>query len=97
MIRIILERMVLFALPFGLFTAYVWVFHRRLKNPRPDTPWFWLTVTGFLLVIASFFYVGFTEGETTKGTYVAPQYVNGKIVPGHVDRGHVDEKEQKPQ
>ena len=53
----------------------------------PDTPWFWLIGGGLVLVIASFVYVGLTEGETTKGVYVAPQYVNGKIVPGHVDEG----------
>ena len=85
MIRIILERMVLFALPFAVFAAYVWLFHRRIKAPRPDTPWFWLTAAGLVLVISSFFYAGLTEGESTKGVYVAPKYVNGKIVPGHVD------------
>ena len=84
MIRIVLERMVLFALPFAVFAGYVWLFHRRLRAPRPDTPWFWLSVTGLILVIASFFYTGLTEGESTKGVYVAPQYVDGKIVPGHV-------------
>ncbi len=90
MIRMVLERMVLFALPFALFAAYVWLFRHRLQRARPDTPWFWLTATGLVLVIASFFYAGFTEGETTRGVYVAPQYVDGKIVPGHVD-------ESKPQ
>ena len=85
MIRIVLERMVLFALPFMLFAAYVWLFKKRLELPRPDTPWFWLTASGLVLVILSFFYAGFTEGETTQGVYVAPQYVNGKIVPAHVD------------
>lgn len=85
MIRIVLERMVLFALPFALFAAYVWLFRRRLQMPKPDTPWFWLTGAGLLLVIASFFYTGLTEGEPTTGVYVAPQYVDGKIVPAHVD------------
>ncbi len=87
MIRIVLERMVLFALPFALFAAYVWYLHRYSQRRRPDTPWIWLTAAGLVLVIASFLYVGLTTGETTKGLYVAPQYVNGKIVPGHVDEG----------
>lgn len=87
MIRILLERVLLFVLPFAGFALYVWVFHRRLSLPRPNTPWFWLTAAGLVLVIASFLYTGFTEGESTKGVYVAPQYVNGKIVPGHVDEG----------
>lgn len=85
MIRIVLERVVLFALPFVLFAFYVWVLRRRIQAPRPDTPWFWLTAAGLVLVILSFFYAGLTEGESTKGVYVAPQYVNGKIVPGHVE------------
>lgn len=87
MIRIVLERVALFALPFALFAFYVWVLRRRIQAPRPDTPWFWLTAAGLVLVILSFFYAGLTEGESTKGVYVAPQYVNGKIVPGHVDQG----------
>ncbi len=87
MIRMVLERMVLFALPFALFAFYVWVLRRPLRAPRPDTPWFWLTAAGLVLVILSFFYAGLTEGESTEGVYVAPQYVNGKIVPGHVERG----------
>ena len=91
MIRIILERMVLFALPFAVFAAYVWLFRTRLRAPRPDTPWFWLSVAGLVLVIASFFYAGLTGGDTTKGVYVAPQYVNGKIIPGHVDESKPDE------
>jgi drug/metabolite transporter (DMT)-like permease len=87
MIRIVLERMVLFALPFAVFALYVWIGHKRLQRPRPDTPWVWLSVIGLVLVILSFFYVGLTEGETTKGQYVPPQYVHGRIVPGHVDDG----------
>jgi len=85
MIRMVLERMVLFALPFALFVLYVTMVHKRQGRPRPDTPWIWLSAAGLLLVIASFLYVGLTEGETTKGVYVPPQYVGGKIVPGHVD------------
>lgn len=85
MIRMVLERVVLFLLPFALFAAYVMVAHRWRGVRAPATPWMWLTVTGLLLVIASFLYVGFTQGETTQGIYVAPQLVDGKVVPGHVD------------
>ena len=85
MIRIVLERIALFGLPFALFALYVLAVHRRQGRQGPDTPWLWLSGAGLLLVIASFLYVGLTEGETTKGVYVPPQYVNGKIVPAHVD------------
>jgi len=93
MIRIVLERMVLFALPFVGFALYVWLARQRRSRPRPDTPWVWLSIAGLVLVILSFFYVGLTDGETTRGVYVPPQYVHGKIVPGHVD----DMKKSAPQ
>ncbi|MDE3115272.1 MAG: hypothetical protein KGL26_06695 [Pseudomonadota bacterium] len=87
MIRLVLERMALFAIPFLLFAAYVVANQRVAQRPRPDTPWVWLSIAGLVLVILSFVVVGLTEGETTKGVYVPPQEVNGKIVPGHVDQG----------
>lgn len=85
MMRMILERAVLFALPFALFAAYVLIAHRWRGLRAPATPWIWLSIIGLLLVIASFLYVGFTDGETTKGIYVAPHWEDGKIIPGHVD------------
>jgi len=87
MIRMVLERMALFGIPFILFAAYVVASRRITQKPKPDTPWIWLSIAGLALVIASFIVVGLTEGETTKGVYVPPQEVNGKIVPGHVDQG----------
>jgi drug/metabolite transporter (DMT)-like permease len=87
MIRMVLERVALFAIPFILFAAYVMANQRVAQRPRPDTPWVWLSIAGLVLVILSFVVVGLTEGETTKGVYVPPQEVNGKIVPGHVDQG----------
>ena len=87
MIRMVLERVALFAIPFILFAAYVMANQRVAQRPRPDTPWVWLSIAGLVLVILSFVVVGLTEGETTKGVYVPPQEVNGKIIPGHVDQG----------
>ncbi|MBU6444458.1 MAG: hypothetical protein KGR48_11160 [Alphaproteobacteria bacterium] len=87
MMRMVLERMALFGIPFVLFAAYVVASQRVAQKPRPDTPWVWLSVAGLALVIASFVFVGLIEGESTKGVYVPPQEVNGKIVPGHVDQG----------
>ena len=87
MIRLVLERVALFAIPFILFAAYVMANQRVAQRPRPDTPWVWLSIAGLVLVILSFVVVGLTEGETTKGVYVPPQEVNGKIIPGHVDQG----------
>jgi len=86
-IREIVLRILLFAIPFALYAIYLYLRHWRVSATVPETPWLWLIVSGLLLVIASFVYVGLTEGETTQGVYVPPNVVNGKIVPGHVDVG----------
>ena len=86
MIRLILTRTLLFALPFALYGAWVVLMRLRAKTPGPHTPWTILIVAGLALVAASFIYVGLTEGESISGVYVAPHVENGKIVPGHVEK-----------
>jgi uncharacterized protein DUF6111 len=86
MIRLILTRTLLFALPFALYGAWFQLMRMRAKTPGPHTPWTVLIVAGLALVAASFIYVGLTEGESTSGVYVAPHVENGKIVPGHVEK-----------
>jgi drug/metabolite transporter (DMT)-like permease len=86
MTRQILERLVLVALPFLAYGAYLVVL-RFLPSPPPGQrqhPWTWLLVAGLALFAASFIVWGITEGEPTTGTYVAPHTVNGQIVPGYV-------------
>ena len=87
MIRVLLIRALLFALPFAIYGAYLLLARARSIVPPQDTPWTWLFVAGLSLVVASFVYVGLTEGESTQGRYVAPHVVNGKVVPGHVEPG----------
>ncbi|MEJ0041187.1 MAG: DUF6111 family protein [Rhizomicrobium sp.] len=84
MTRSILERVLLFAVPFLLYGAYLLLLRLRPPVNRPVTPWTWLTIAGMLLVALSFLVVGFLEGEPITGLYVAPHVVNGKIVPGYV-------------
>ena len=78
------ERALLFLVPFAIYGAYLLLMLRQ-RPSRPPTPWALLFITGLVLFAASFVYVGLTEGETTKGVYVAPHVVNGRIVPGHVE------------
>ena len=88
MSRIIVERVLLFLAPFAIYGIYLLLMLRQRPTPmRPPTPWALLFISGLLLVVASFVYVGLTEGESTKGVYVPPHEVNGKIVPGHVEKG----------
>lgn len=87
MIRIALERMALFALPFVLFASYMMVYRRQFVWPRTDTPWFWLSACGLVLVILSFLAAGLWGSDGTRGAYVPPAYVHGQIVPGHIAKG----------
>ena len=86
MIRLILTRTLLFALPFALYGVWFALMRLRAKTPGPHTPWTVLIVASLALVAASFIYVGLTEGESISGVYVAPHVENGKIVPGHVEK-----------
>ena len=84
MIRTVILRVLLFLLPFGLFSLYALLLGQR-GAAKPVTPWVLLFVIGLGLVAASFVIVGLTEGETTRGAYVPPHMQNGHIVPGHVE------------
>jgi len=85
MTRIILERLLLFAVPFALYGVYLALMQMR---PPPatarSTPWTLLFIAGLSLFALSFIVWGITEGEPTTGLYVAPHVVNGKVVPGYV-------------
>ena len=85
MTRIILERLLLFTVPFILYGAYLLLMRMR---PPPSTarvtPWTSLIIAGLSLFALSFVIWGITEGEPTTGRYVAPHVVNGEVVPGYV-------------
>ena len=85
MTRIILERLLLFAVPFALYGVYLLLMSMR---PPPSTaratPWTMLFIAGLSLFALSFLIWGNTEGEPTTGRYVAPHVVNGVVVPGYV-------------
>jgi hypothetical protein len=80
MSRVILERLLLFTVPFLVYGAYL------LRPPQPARPhpWTILFIAGLSLFALSFIVWGITEGEPTTGTYVAPHVVNGQVVPGYV-------------
>jgi hypothetical protein len=84
MIRMVLERLGLFAVPFLLFAGYLAVRRQGFTATRAPRPLLWLTASGLLLVIGSFVYAGLFGGVSTQGRYVPPAYVHGKIVPAHI-------------
>jgi len=86
MLRIALIDILLFALPFLVYGAYmVWV-----KGAPPGTllqsaPIFWLLAAGFgLLFVTMATLVQFSGGERG-GTYHPPAIEDGKIKPGGID------------
>jgi hypothetical protein len=82
--RILVMRVLLFFTPFAVYFAFL-LLSRRL--PQKDrAPWTMLVITGLALVVASFVWLGLTEGETTSGRYVPPHMEAGRIVPGHVEQ-----------
>ena len=87
MIRMVLERLGLFAVPFLLFAGYLAARGQGVRGVRAPAPLFWLAVSGLVLVIMSFVYVGFWGGVSTRGRYVPPAYVHGQIVPAHIRGG----------
>ena len=84
MTRIVLERLVLFVVPFILYGGYLLLLQLFPPGPVRRHPWTILVIAGLSLFAASFIVWGITEGEPTTGTYVAPHLVNGKVVPGYV-------------
>lgn len=85
MTRTILERLLLFAVPFLVYGAYLLLMRLRPPMPARAHPWTLLFIAGLSLFALSFVVWSLTGGEPTTGTYVAPHVVNGKIVPGYVE------------
>ncbi|MBV9540260.1 MAG: hypothetical protein JO167_03250 [Alphaproteobacteria bacterium] len=84
MTRVLLERLLLFAVPFAVYGVYLLLMRFFPSTPQRRHPWTWLFVAGLALFAASFLVWRFTDTEPTTGLYVAPHVVNGKIVPGYV-------------
>lgn len=85
MTRSILERVLLFALPFAIYGVYLLLLRLHPARGRPPTPWTWLFAAGLSLVALSFLVWRFVDSEPITGLYVAPHVVNGKVVPGYVE------------
>jgi hypothetical protein len=86
MLRIALIDILLFALPFLIYAAYM----ITVKGTAPASLWqsapiFWLLAAGFgLLLVTMATLVQFSGGERG-GTYHPPVIEDGKIKPGGVD------------
>lgn len=86
MIRVVLEILLPFLLPFAAYFSFAFVANRALaKGIRwQDAPWVWLAIIGLSLTIISLVATALLSGEDPTGVYVPPRVEGGKIVPGHV-------------
>jgi hypothetical protein len=82
MLRAIIEEVLLFVLPFGLFAGYLVV---KRRNPFDVEHWsrhvFWLAVAGLAMAIVLGLYSGFSA-RRSQGAYEPPHMEDGKLVPG---------------
>lgn len=86
MIRVIIENVVLFLLPTGLYVGYV-----LLTRDAPDktklldeAPLIWLFLAGALLVVFVLVAFGSTSGGRPGQHYEPPSMKGGRIEPGTI-------------
>lgn len=91
MTRALFQYLLPVLLPTAIFIAWLAFTHSRgadqsdfLSRLR-EGPWYWLTISGFLLMIAGLVYTGLSQGPSPGGAYHAPRFESGRIVPGHVE------------
>ena len=85
MIRIAIQEVALFLLPFAVFGLGLALQRRRVLHLETwSKAGFGLTIAGLALAIGSFVIAG-VFGERHTGTYVAPHMEDGRPVPGHFE------------
>ncbi|MEH3118332.1 MAG: DUF6111 family protein [Methylorubrum populi] len=85
MLRLVLQEILLFSLPFLAFAGWL-LFARRspLDHAHWKPQWTRLVLAGLFIVVASLVLTGLTAQRTRDG-YVPPRYENGRLVPGHFE------------
>lgn len=82
MLRVFLEELALFALPFAAFAAFLLFVRRNPLRPEHwEEHWLRLVLAGLFVVVASLVMAGLTSTRHPDG-YVPPHLENGRVVPG---------------
>jgi hypothetical protein len=86
MIRVGFTEIILFAMPFVLYAAFLWATRAGVLHPDswPLSRLIILGIISFLLVIGSFIYFANYTGAPPGSTYVPAHIEDGKFVPGRV-------------
>lgn len=86
MIRLIVENIILFLLPTGVYFAYRYLAmgaERSAEKAMDGAPYVGLFATGAVLVLAVIAIFGENDGGRPGQTYVPPVFKDGRIEPGH--------------
>ena len=85
MIRIVVQELGLFVLPFLVFGLGLALQRRRILHLEAwSKAGVWLAIAGLVLAIGSFVVAGLF-GERHTGRFVAPHMEDGRPVPGHFE------------
>lgn len=86
MARVVLIQLLLFALPFLLYAAYMLV-TRKLATEGgiwQGAPFFWLAGAGIVLTLAGLVMFAQITGGVRDGVYEPARMEDGRIIPGRI-------------
>ena len=88
MSRVLLQYILPLLLPTAIFVLWLW-FTTGREDKREEFvarlqagPWFWLVVSGIVLVAAVMIWAGLSQGSDPGKVYVPPRFEGGRILPG---------------
>ena len=85
MIRLMLLRGLLVALPFAAWFAWSW-WAKRSGRTVPPAPYAWLFLGGMALMALSLFVTVLTADDHRDDVYVPAEVVDGRVVPQRYER-----------
>lgn len=86
MIRIVIENLLLFLLPTGMYVGYALLTRdgKQKQGVLDDAPMIWLFAAGTVLVVVVLVVFGNTSGGKPSQGYTPPSFEDGHINPGQV-------------
>lgn len=87
MVRVVLENILLFLLPAGIYVAYVMLGRNANSSAAQilnEAPLVWLFVAGVSLIGLTFLVFASMHEGSPGQAYDPPVYKDGKIIPGRV-------------
>ncbi len=86
MIRVVLIQLLMFALPFAAYGAYIYLSKKQRESASiwHGAPYPWLLGIGLVLVAASLVAFATFTGSGPDGTYAPAVIEDGKITPGRI-------------